>query len=322
MRKRGGVGTVLSLAGLFAGMAQQATNVPAPAFGGGAPDCLTVGKGNSTAGIESHTVESAYQNGKQEIRVLLPDNYSTSRLYRVLYVLPVEADFQQRFGYGLGVLQEMNAHNLYDLIIVQMGFEKEPWFGDHANDRRTRQASYLKEFVVPFIEARYSTIRKPEGRLLLGFSKGGWGAFSLILADPGFFGYAAAWDAPLFLTAFHFGMKDVFGTPEQFAAYRPDLLIPKKRTFFQNRTRLVLAGENYWGKFIPAPAGGSHTQEAHQLLAREGIKHVYDDSLDAPHRWDKQWMTPILAALMRLADKDGQITNPPINRFALVSPPG
>jgi len=98
--------------------------------------------------IDIHTAETEYQNGKQEIRVLLPDNYSTSRLYRVLYVLPVEAGFQSQFGYGLGVLQEMNAHNLYDLIVVQMGFEKEPWFGDHAAEPKTRQASYLKEHVV------------------------------------------------------------------------------------------------------------------------------------------------------------------------------
>ena len=47
-----------------------------------------------------------------------------TRSYQVLYVLPVEKAFRKRFGYGLGVLEEMNAHNRYNLIIVQMGFEK------------------------------------------------------------------------------------------------------------------------------------------------------------------------------------------------------
>ena len=76
--------------------------------------------------------------------------------------------------------EQMNAHNEYNLIIVQMGFEKEPWFGDHATDPKVRQASYVKDFVVPFIEENYAALGSPEGRLLFGFSKSGWGAFSLI----------------------------------------------------------------------------------------------------------------------------------------------
>src|SRR5262245_32494414 len=191
------------------------------------------------ADIVTHLVETEYQNGKQEIRVLLPDGYEKDGSYHVLYVLPVEKEFEQRAGYGLGVLAEMDAHNQYNIILVQMGFEKEPWFGDHATDSKVRQASYVKEFVVPFIEKKYSTLGTPEGRLLFGFSKSGWGAFSLILTYPEYFGYAAAWDSPILFTEFHFGMKSIYGTPEQLALYRPDLLIPKQKDFFQKKSRLV-----------------------------------------------------------------------------------
>jgi hypothetical protein len=75
-------------------------------------------------GIRVHTVETLYQSGRQEIHVLLPDSYRKDKSYRVVYVLPVEKGFEQRYGYGLGVLKAMNAHNKHDLIIVQMGFEK------------------------------------------------------------------------------------------------------------------------------------------------------------------------------------------------------
>ncbi|MEM7393745.1 MAG: alpha/beta hydrolase-fold protein, partial [Verrucomicrobiota bacterium] len=171
--------------------------------------------GSVAAEIETHRVETEYQRGKQEIQVLLPDAYREDGSYRVLYVLPVEKGFRNRFGRGLLLLKEMDAHNRYDLIIVRMGFEKEPWYGDHAADPSVRQASYLKEFVAPFIEKKYAAQSSPEGRLLFGFSKSGWGAFSLILKYPDFFGYAAAWDAPLLFTKFQFGMKSVYGTPEQ-----------------------------------------------------------------------------------------------------------
>jgi S-formylglutathione hydrolase FrmB len=297
--------------------------IPEPAGGLGIPILTTMGSwlkavgsaGSSTAiadpgeapvtvrdDIRIHTVETPYQNGRQEIRVLLPDSCREDKPYRVLYVLPVEKDFEQRYGYGLGVFQEMKAQDKYDLIMVQIGFEKEPWYGDHAADPPTRQASYVKEFVVPFIERHYSTKGKPEGRLLLGFSKSGWGAFSLILRYPEFFGYAASWDAPMFFGRFRYGMESVYGTLEQLNAYRPDLLVSRQKRHFQKEARLVLAGEQDWGKSIPAPQGGSHTVEMHALLMSNGVKHDYNDSLSAAHRWNESWMAPTLDALVALTE--------------------
>ncbi len=261
------------------------------------------------AGIDIHPNESPFQNGRQEIRVLLPDTYTSNKQYRVLYVLPVGAGGAAKPAKDLNVLKEMNAHNAYDLIIVALTFEKIPWFGDHPTEPKTRQASYVMEWVVPFVESHYSTLRSAEGRLLFGFSKSGWGAFSLILRNPDFFGYAAAWDAPMMLADFHYGMDGIFGNLEQLAAYRPDLLVVKQKGTFQSRTRLVFAGENKWGNLVPSPAGGTHTTDFHRLLQREQVKHVFLGDLDAPHAWSKDWMAPTLAALMRaVSDSAGSET--------------
>jgi len=251
-------------------------------------------------GVKIHKVQTQYQNGEQEIHVLLPDDYKEGKLYHVLYLLPVEKGFKQRYGDGLGVLKEMNAHNKYDIIIVQMGFEKEPWYGDHISNPETRQASYLKEFIIPFIEKHYSTKDAPEGRLLLGFSKSGWGAFSLILTYPEFFGYAASWDAPMFFDRFHYSMEQVYGTLEQLNAYRPDLLVSRQKKHFQKKARLVLMGEMDWGRSIPAFNGGSHTVEMQKLLEKEGLKYIFNNNLKVPHRWNKEWMSPTLEALIGL----------------------
>jgi len=43
------------------------------------------------AGIRSYTVTSAYQKGPNKLEVLLPDDYSPTNHYRVLYLLPVNA---------------------------------------------------------------------------------------------------------------------------------------------------------------------------------------------------------------------------------------
>lgn len=264
----------------------------------------------SRADVKTHVVRSDYQNGDQEIRVLLPDRYAPQNKYRVLYVLPVESAFNQKFGYGLGVLEQMKAHNAYGLIIVQMGFEKEPWYGDHATDPKTRQDSYLREFVIPFVERHYATLGTPDGRLLFGFSKSGWGAISLVMKYPQFFGYAASWDAPLLLTEFHFGMRDVYGTADQLARYRPDLLVQRQAGFFRDTTRLALGGEALWGTLKPAPGGGSHTVGFHRLLETHRVRHAYDGSLSAPHRWDRAWMEPMLKHLMSIVQESSGRNDP------------
>ena len=128
---------------------------------------------------------------------------------------------------------------------------------------------------------------------MFGFSKSGWGAFSLILTHPEYFGYAVAWDAPITFTPFRFGMKSVYGTPDQLALYRPDLLIHKQKSFFVKKPRLVLTGKKVWGK---------ETVETHELLDKEGLKQHYDNTLIFPHRWGPAWMEPTLNALMGLAE--------------------
>jgi enterochelin esterase-like enzyme len=252
--------------------------------------------------VATHNLSSEFQNGAHQVRVRLPDDYDPQKKYRVLYILPVEKELDSRFGDGFAEMEKLNAHNRYHLILVEMAFEKEPWFGDHATDPKTRQASYLKECLVPFIEKTYSTLGTPEGRLLFGFSKSGWGAFSLILTYPDFFGYAVAWDAPMMLNTFFGAMKAVYGTQEQLDRFRPELLAATQARHFQQRTRLVLAGEKDWGRRAPPPAVGTHTGAMHALLEKLDLKHVYRDDLKVPHRWDPGWMGPALDELMKLCE--------------------
>jgi len=248
------------------------------------------------------TMESPYQQGRQEIRVLLPDNYDPDKKYRVVYVLPVGIGP----GSALRIFKKENLQNRFGVILVEMTYEKAPWFGDHATDPLVRQESYLTDFVVPFVEKNYSTVGTAEGRLLFGFSKSGWGAYALILRQPDFFGYAAAWDAPFLFDDFHYGMDEVFGTKEQLAKYRPDLLVTAQARHFQEKTRLVMGGEEKWGTLIPTPSGGSHTVEMHDLMEKEGVRHLYRPDLKTLHTWSKDWIVPLFGDLMKLTESKSQ----------------
>ncbi|MFH1743331.1 MAG: alpha/beta hydrolase-fold protein, partial [bacterium] len=221
-------------------------------------------------------LKSEHQEEPNTVEVLLPDRFDMSRKYRVLYVLPVETGIGGRYGDGLQEVRRVDAHNQYDLIGVQMAFDTVPWYADHPTDQRIQHESYLKNVIVPFIESRYPTLGTPEGRLLIGFSKSGWGAFTLILRNPNFFGYAVSWDAPLMLNEWvpAWGMDRAFGTQECFARHRPSALFEIQAAFFRNKKRLILLGEKAFG---PAPKNlfrqKHQTPLAHEKMSQMGILH-------------------------------------------------
>src|SRR5205807_1053516 len=119
-------------------------------------------------------------------------------------------------------------------------------------------------------------------RLLLGFSKSGWGAYSLLLRHPDLFGKAAAWDAPLMMDApGKYGSGDVFGTKENFAAYRVTTLLEQRAADLKSGKRLILLG---YGNFR------EHHRQAHALMEKPKIDHVYHDGPERKHEWGSGWV--------------------------------
>src|SRR5271170_4679404 len=62
-------------------------------------------------GFQVHEVQSPYQHGKTEIRVLLPDKLEKGKHYPVIYLLPVEAGKENRYGDGLAEVKKHELHN-------------------------------------------------------------------------------------------------------------------------------------------------------------------------------------------------------------------
>ncbi len=259
-------------------------------------------------GVWRYQVAGPFQKGPNAVEVLLPDDYDKSRRYRVLYVLPVEPGIGGRYGDGLRELKKIDAHNRHDLICVAPAFDAVPWFMDHATDPARRHESHLVQVVVPLIDARYSTAAAPEGRLLLGFSKSGWGAFTLLLRNPRLFGYAASWDAPLMQKEEDwnsFGIAQAAGTVENFRRYQPARLFASQAEHFQGDARFTLLGHKGFGGGGGAAYKGEHTHTrwAHDTMQSLGIRHVYDNRLIVDHRWGSGWVKPAVEALISIAEK-------------------
>jgi S-formylglutathione hydrolase FrmB len=233
-------------------------------------------------GVAKHVVESEYQKGPTEIRVLLPEKLEKGKRYPVVYVLPVEAGTESRFGNGLNEVKKLDLHNKHGLIFVAPTFSQLPWYADHPTKKDVRQETYFVKTVLPLVEEKYPALAEQKGRLLLGFSKSGWGAFSLLLRHPDVFGRAVAWDAPLNMQrSGAFGSGDIFGTQENFEKYQVTKLLEQRSGDLGKEKRLALTG---YANFR------EHHVAVHELMMKLKVPHEYREEKKPKHTWDAGWI--------------------------------
>jgi S-formylglutathione hydrolase FrmB len=241
-------------------------------------------------GIRLHRVQSSFQTGETQIRVLLPGAALNQKQNPVIYVLPVEARNESRYGDGLLEIKRRDLHQKHQIIFVAPTFSDLPWYADHPAEARIRQETYFLNVVLPFIEKTYSAQTTAEGRLLLGFSKSGWGAWSLLLRHPDVFGRAAAWDAPLMMQRpGKYGTAEIFGSPENFEEYRITGLLHTNGKRLGPDKRLILVGHSNFRE--------DHEQ-VHALMDELRIPHAYQDGPQRKHDWHSGWVPEAVELLV------------------------
>jgi hypothetical protein len=248
----------------------------------------TISEATIENGVRCHRITSEFQSGETQIRVLLPDCHQPGELLTTLYLLPVQAKTETRYGDGMVEAQRLNLANKHRLICVAPTFSHLPWYADHPHDKTIRQESYFLNVVIPAIEKLYPACPERCGRLLVGFSKSGYGAWSLLLRHPDRFAKAAAWDAPLMKTLpDQFGMGPIYGSAQNFQNYRLDCLLrecPERLRVLTDKpaaARLVHLG---YGNFR------DHHQRAELLLTELNIPRQYADGPKRDHTWHSGWL--------------------------------
>ncbi len=242
-------------------------------------------------GFLVHSLRSEHQQGETLIRVLLPDRIDKDRRYPVIYVLPVEARDESRYGNGLLEVKKHDLHNKHRVIFVAPTFSHLPWYADHPTDKKIRQETCFIKDVIPFVEKTWPALGEAKGRLLLGFSKSGWGAWTLLLRHPDLFGKAAAFDAPMMMDRHdRFGAGPIFGTPENFENYRVARLLEKYGEKLGKDKRLILLGA---GNFK------ADHEKIHALMDEKKIPHVYTDGPNRKHDWHSGWVAEAVEMLLK-----------------------
>ncbi len=245
-------------------------------------------------GIKSYSVVSEFQGPQPTtVRVLEPTSPAPGRPRRILYVLPVEVGVTglgSNYSDGLEELRLLNVHNRYNLTLIAPSFHIEPWYGDHDSNQARWLESFIVRDLVPFGDDFSTTSEIPQ-RWVLGFSKSGTGALSLILRNPNTFSAAAAWDAPAQFTnmsAFA-GMRENFGTEANFDRYEIPSLVLRNSEAFHARNRIWISGD--------VSAWTSHMVQLSPQMSQAGILHTFVQGGSRAHHWASGWLDGAVASL-------------------------
>lgn len=254
--------------------------------------------GQSASKIKSHRIYSPFQKDSTTIRVLVPDNFSSDEAYRVLYILPVREQGNAKNGDPLIEMVKEDLHNTHQVLCVFPGYTHLPWYADHSVDVTMQDESHLLKTVLPFIDENYPTMKRKEGRLLLGFSKSGWGALTLLLRNSEAFHKAAGWDIGIRMdvnvpldSAYVNAAERTFGDLDNFEKYRVSTLLRKNKDRLGPSARIF-----YYSTGGNRARGGA---VIHELMVELEIPHLYLFEPKRKHRWDSGWIRNAVQFLVK-----------------------
>jgi len=245
-------------------------------------------------GFQLHNIQSPYQGGATTLRVLLPSptqDAAPGGVLPVVYMLPVEAGRYQFFGDGLLEAKKHDLHNKHRVIFAAPSFSALPWYADHPDNAARRQESYFLKVILPAVEKHYPAMQSPQGRLLLGYSKSGWGAWTLLLRNPELFSRAVAWDTPLMMQdRTKFGAGYYFASQPHFEEYQISRLLAAAGDAFRAEPRLISVASKMFLQ---------HHQQAASLLQQQRLSFIHRNGPHLRHHWHSGWVAPALELLLQ-----------------------
>ncbi len=232
-------------------------------------------------------IKSDYQEDSTIIRIVGTEITDDSIL-NLVFVLPVEENKKDyKYGIGIDECQKLIDCKLVskNVVFIQPDYIRIPWYGNHISNKKIRQLDYTLE-VIKYMKAKYSNLDKKIKVFLLGFSKSGWGAMNILISHANLIDGILIWDAPLSIRGIEkYGMQQIFGSEDNF---NKDYFLLRENGIRHeelNNKIIIIGGYDYFE---------DSTNEFLDLLDKNRIEYLYDNSLRYPHKWDKNWIYKLL----------------------------
>jgi len=249
--------------------------------------------GTDSVGVENYCFIAPNNGpGKQQLRIVRPMATRSGLGHNFLYVLPVQAGIQADYGDGLRELASLDFHNQYNVTLVSPTFSHDPWYADNPKNPQMSDETFMTQSLVPWVRRNLSD-GSAEQNWLIGFSKSGVGAQTLLLRNPDLFAVAASWDFPANIGSYRKykgNTKTCYGTNANFKNHYQltDRFISTRRMPFMAQNRIWIGGFEAFGQDV---------FDYSERLASIGIKHTRDMREFMTHRWDSGWVPAAMAAM-------------------------
>ena len=299
-----GVGAAVTVQG---GIGAASTGISGIVTGVGAETIVAVGSGYSfevsssgtSGGVTTYTTFSNINDtgdaGSQDMRVLPPDSPNAGYAHAFLWMLPVEAGQGTTYGDSMATIQDLNAHNNFNLTCIQPGYPINPWYGDNIDDPQTQQVTFLLKLVE--WAKQNLAITGTEKHYIIGFSKSGFGGQTVFLQHQDIFSGVISWDTACDLQL----VSDYSNDPD--GSFGEQSQLDDSILYDPNLTAWKALGDTGTVNRIQLAAGINlitPTSDYADRLTAAGILNTYTFVETDAHSWAPTpgWVEPALVRLL------------------------
>lgn len=152
--------------------------------------CFVFSFDSQAARVDTVLTHSASMNKDIKTVVVLPDSYTTTKKYPVIYLLHGYSDSYSAFIKKIPHIKVFA--DRVQVMFVCPDDNYGGWYFDSPVDPNWKYETYTSKELVNWIDDHYSTIRDRTGRAITGLSMGGHGALYLAFHHQDIYGAAGS----------------------------------------------------------------------------------------------------------------------------------
>lgn len=249
----------------------------------------------SSGGVDTYSYTHPYIETEADVTttrytidVIKPSSWDSGNIYKRVFALPAIAKGNENVADDFIAGDYANLYNV--VIIIPYVKSNEPWFGTK-NDNTSLQETFLTKVVTQFSEDELACSSARNDTFVIGYSKTGNSAYSLILRNPTVFGYACAWDAAFSVEWDNYGQSANYGTEAHWRTFNPLDILSANVASVNDSERLVLLGYQSY----------QSDQTAMQSALNSASVDFHFNAEDTnDHSWGGGWLENGMSELMLL----------------------